>query len=161
MIETATLITLSMLFLIFFRPGKTPPLQNPLLIERPGRYHLTLAPQLNLAQVFIEAVADKIAETAEAMQNSETYYFEVCDKQVAAHGYDTYLLAITQREGMLLVQAARPESNEQSANLQTIRDFSHAVLARYPDDEVHGSGEKIIAAMQSEAKRRDISIRML
>jgi hypothetical protein len=150
-----------MLFLIFFRPGKTPPLQNPLLIERPGRYHLTLAPQLNLAQVFIEAVADKIAESAEAMQNSETYYFEVSDKQVAAHGYDAYLLAITQREGMLFVQAASPESNDQSVQLQTIRDFSHAVLARYPDDEAHGSGEKIIAAVQTEAKRRDISIRML
>lgn len=52
MIETLTIITLSVLFLIFFRPGKTPPLDNPMVIERPGKYHVTLAPQLNLAQPF-------------------------------------------------------------------------------------------------------------
>jgi len=60
MIETITIITLSVLFLIFFRPGKTPPLNNPLVIERPDHYHMTLPPQLNLAQPFIEAVAAQI-----------------------------------------------------------------------------------------------------
>lgn len=49
MMETLILITLPLLFLIYFRPGKTPPLDNPLVINRTGRHQSTLSPQLNLA----------------------------------------------------------------------------------------------------------------
>ena len=63
MIETLTLITLCVLFLIFFRPGKTPPLESQLVIERPGQYKITLVPQLNLAQRFIEALIVRLAKS--------------------------------------------------------------------------------------------------
>ncbi|MFA6971190.1 MAG: hypothetical protein WC208_07290 [Gallionella sp.] len=161
MIETATLITLCMLFLIFFRPGKTPPLENPLVIERPGQYHLTLAPQLNLAQTFIEALANQIASSDEAAQSSATQFFEVRDNQVAAHGFDLYLLAITRRKGMLLFQAARPLSKDKNCYLSTISEFAHAVLARFPDGEEHASGEKIANAALQVAARRGIQIKTL
>src|SRR5487761_2630846 len=98
MVESATLITLCMLYLIFFRPGKTPPLENPLVIERAGQYHLTLAPRLNLAQPFIEAVAGQLALSS--AQNIASQFFEVRDKQVVAHGYDFYLLAVSRRNGL-------------------------------------------------------------
>lgn len=159
MIETATLITLCMLYLIFFRPGKTPPLENPLVIERPGQYHLTLAPQLNLAQPFIEAVANHIGSTGETGQSSATQFFEAHDPQVVAHGFDFYLLALTQRAGMLYVQAARPASKDQ--NLHIIREFAHTVLARFPDGEEHASGEKIVNAALQVAARRGIQIKTL
>lgn len=159
MIESATLITLCMLYLIFFRPGKTPPLQNPLVIERTGQYHLTLAPQLNLAQPFIEAVANQIVSSGQAGQSSSTQFFEVRDKQVAAHGYDSYLLAITRRNGMLLIQAARPVSEDQ--NLHTISEFAHAVLARFPDDQAPALGDEIVAAALHVAGLRGIQIKSL
>lgn len=161
MIETATLITLCMLYLIFFRPGKTPPLQNPLVIERPNQYRLTLAPQLNLAQPFIEAVAGRISASGDAAKSSETCFFEVSDKQVAAHGHDFYLLAITQRDGMLYIQAARPVSKEPGSQLHNISEFAHEILARFPDDKDPASGEKIVAAAQQEAKLRGIRIKNL
>lgn len=161
MIETATLITLCMLYLIFFRPGKTPPLQNPLVIERPGQYHLTLAPKLNLAQPFIEAVVNQIGTSGEAGQSSATQFFEVYDNQVAAHGFDLYLLAITRRNGILLIQAARPVSKDPNAYLDTIREFAQAVLARFPDDEEPASGDKIVATALHEAELRGIKIKTL
>ncbi|MDD4928780.1 MAG: hypothetical protein PHP85_05830 [Gallionella sp.] len=159
MIETATLITLCMLYLIFFRPGKTPPLENPLVIERPGEYHLSLAPQLNLAQSFIEQVASQVRLSDESVENTDTHFFEVRDNQVTAHGFDFYLLAVTRRNGMLLFQAARPQND--SRQFDVIGEFSHAVLDRFPDDEAHISGEAIVSAVTYVAQLRGIKIKAL
>jgi hypothetical protein len=117
MIETATLITLCMLYLIFFRPGKTPPLENPLVIERPGQYQLTLAPQLNLAQPFAEAIANAVSE----LQMGDGHTFKVCDNQVESHGCHFYLLRIGRRDGMICIQADRPmlpEADYRTADVQ-------------------------------------------
>ncbi|MEI7456983.1 MAG: hypothetical protein WCK93_09700 [Nitrosomonadales bacterium] len=160
MIETATLITLCMLYLMFFRPGKTPPLDNPLVIERPGQYHLTLAPQLNLAQSFIEAIAERIAGLADVPPDTATRYFEVCDNQVASHGFDCYLLAITRRAGLLYIQAAPPIAKDHS-NLTVISEFARQVLARFPDDEAHASAEEIVSAVQQASKQRGNQIKLL
>ncbi len=161
MIESATLLTLCMLYLIFFRPGKTPPLENPLVIERPGQYHLTLAPKLNLAQPFVEAVINQLRSSGEPVQNSKTCYFEVRDKQVAAHGFDFYLLAITERDGMVLVQASRPLSKDAAGQLQNISEFAHPVLAKFPEDDVQVSGEKIAEVVQKVARLRQVQVKML
>lgn len=159
MIEFTTLITLSILYLIFFRPGKTPPLKNPLVIERPGQYHMTLAPHLNLAQPFIEELARHIGTSDEA--SSETKYFEVRDKQVTSHGFDFYLLAITRRKKMLFFQAARPLSKDQTGQLHTISEFAHSVLARFPDDDEHVFCEEIVTAVQQVAGKRGMQARTL
>jgi hypothetical protein len=130
MIETLTLITLCMLYLVFFRPGKTPPLKNSLVIDRPGKYHVTLAPHLNLAQPLVESIAQLLLESTERSGDSNTLFFEVRDKQATAHGHQAYLLAITQRDGIMFFQAAAPAGK--SAPLQTISTMSHDVLARFP-----------------------------
>ena len=163
MIETITLITLSVLFLIFFRPGKTPPLNNSLVIERPGQYRMTLAPQINLAQPFIEAVAKQIAAASDLVECSETKLFEVRDKQVTAHGYDNYLLAITLRNGMLYFQATSPSNGDQNGFSKTIREFADAELARFPVSGEHDPAldERIVRAAQEAAQLRSIHIRQL
>jgi len=163
MIETATLITLCMLFLIFFRPGKTPPLENPLVIERAGKYHITLAPQLNLAQPYIEAIAREIEASNDATCSSVTQYIEVQDKQVTAHGKDFYLLAVTQRNGMLYFQTARPADNQSGSQLSAIREFADQVLARFPDACEHDTAldEGLLAAAQNAAQLRGIVIKPL
>jgi hypothetical protein len=162
MIEFTTLVTLSILYLIFFRPGKTPPLENPLVIERPGQYHMTLAPHLNLAQPFIEEVASRIVSSYDAASGCETKYFEVRDKQVKAHGFDFYLLAVTRRNGMLFFQAARPLSKDQTGQLHTISEFSRSVLARFPDDAAQGCvGEDVAQVVQQVAGQRGMQIRAL
>jgi hypothetical protein len=162
MLETLTIITLSVLFLVFFRPGKTPPLNNPLVIERPGQYHMTLAPQLNLAQPFIEAIAKQIGSPCDAAECSSTQYFEVRDKQVTAHGHDFYLLAITRRNSMLYFQAVSPQSNDKN-NRKTIGEFADGVLMRFPSTGKHDAAldEYIVAAAQDSAKLRSIHIKHL
>lgn len=163
MIETATLITLSLLFLIFFRPGKTPPLEKSLVIERAGRYTLTLAAQLNLAQPFIEGVAARLADFDTRGQSSTTCYFEVRDPQVTAHGFDFYLLACTLRNGIWLFQAARPASIHPEQQYDTLCQFAHGVLAGFPDEETTAPhwAEKIESAVQAEAQTRTSRIKTL
>lgn len=163
MIETLTIITLFVLFLIFFRPGKTPPLDNPLVIERPSQYHMTLAPQLNLAQPFIEAVAKQTGTPNDATQYSATQCFEVRDRQVAAHGHDCYLLTITLRNGMLYFQVASPLDGDQNSRRKTILKFADAVLARFPAIGEHNTAldERIVAATQKAAQLCRIHIKHL
>lgn len=158
MIETLTIITLCVLYLVFFSPGKTPPLNNPLVIERPGKYHVTLAPHLNLAQPFVEAIARQLLESPERSGNSTTQFFEVRDKHVTAHGHAAYLLAITRRNGMLYFQAAAPIDN--GTPLQTIGELSRNVLARFPltgepDDSVN---QEIVSTAQQVASTKRIEI---
>ena len=163
MIETITIITLTLLLMSILRPGKTPPLDNPLVIERPGQYHMTLAPLLNLAQPFIEAVAGQIGPLDNSAQYSATQYFEVRDKQVTAHGHDFYLLAITLHDGMLYFQAARPLDGDQNNCRKTIDEFAAAVLVRFPaTGELNPTlDERLVAAAQEAARLRAAQIKLL
>ena len=163
MIETLTVITLAVLYIVFFRPGRTPPLKNSLVIERIGQFHMTLAPQLNLAQPFIEAIAGQVRPQIGESKDSTTQCFEVCDKQVSAHGHDCYLMAMTLREGILYFQAVSPKSNDQHGLLDTIIDFADGVLSRIP---IRGKpnralDELLIAAVQKAAKIDDVRIKIL
>ena len=163
MIETATIITLCMLYLIFFRPGKTPPLENPLVIERAGQFHATLAPRLNLAQAYIEEIAKQLGASGATTHSSATQFFAVQDKQVTAHGYDYYLLAVTLCNGMLYFQAASPSSKDDSSQLQVIREFSDTVLSRFPATGEYDVGldEGVLAVVKEAALLRGIEIRLL
>lgn len=163
MIETITLITICMVYLIFFRPGKTPPLENPLVIERAGKYHITLAPKLNLAQPFIEEIARQVGASGIATGSSATLCFTVRDKEVKAHGYDFYLLAMTQRNGMLYFQTASPSSNDPATQAGVVREIADKALTRFPDEgkpdaAVDGA---LVAATQRAAKLRGIEIKQL
>lgn len=158
MIETLTIITLCVLYLVFFRPGKTPPLSKSLMIDRPGKYHVTLAPHLNLAQPFVEAIAQRLMEPTGRSGDSGTQFFEVTDRHVTSHGHDTYMLAITQRNGILLFQASAPEGD--SDHLQTISGFAQNVLAKFPltgepDDTID---QEIISTAQRVAGTRRVEI---
>ena len=163
MIETFTIITVSLLLLIYFRPGKTPPLDNPLVIERPGHYRVTLAPQLNLAQPFIEAIAVQIIQPLDKDHHSRTQCFEVRDRQVTAHGHKHYLLAITQRNGMLYFQATAPRSLTPDTPYETLMEFSNAVMANITVTGSHDTAldERIVSAVQITAQQRQIEIRIL
>lgn len=158
MIETLTIITLCVLYLVFFRPGKTPPLSKSLVIDRPGKYHVTLAPHLNLAQPFVEAIAQRLIESGERTGDSGTQYFRITDKHVTSHGHDTYLLAITQRNGILLFQAAAPEGD--ADHLQTISEFAENVLARFPltGETYLNVDQEIVSAAQRVAGTKRVEI---
>ena len=163
MIETITIITLCVLYLVFFRPGKTEPLKNPLVIERPGQYHMTLAPQLNLAQPFVEAVAQQLGQAGDAGQNTASVYFEVRDRQVTAHGDDCYLLAITRRNGMVYFQATAPQGKGHDGRVATLRAFADEALARFPaaQDAPLGDDAQFVAAVRQVAQSRGVVVQPL
>lgn len=130
MIETLTLITLSVIALILFRPGKTPPLENPLTINRVGQFHAVLAPKLNLAQPLLENISHRVNEDLRK-RDTAPLYFKVEDRDVKAHGQNFYLLAATLQNGVLYFQAAAPVANQD--DVHTIRTFSQAELSRHPE----------------------------
>ena len=118
-----------MLYLVFFRPGTTPVSTAPLIIERTGKYRMTLAPQLNLAQPFIEVVAKRI-EAAQHVVVGESV-FEVCDKRVTPKGFDCYELVIAQSDGMLCFGARNPQDKENGSAVldQTLNDIVRTAAA--------------------------------
>ena len=86
--------------LIIFGKGKLLPSEKTLVIERKGQYRMVLAPGLNLAQPFIEAIAKQVA-LGETCQDGSLLCFEVSDKHVATRKRPFYLLEICIREGVL------------------------------------------------------------
>lgn len=165
MIELALLIILVLAVIAIIRPGKTPPLDNPLIIQRPGQHHMTLAPQLNLAQPLLETISQEIRKHVQPQENCATQCFEVRDRQVRAHGQDFYLLAITQRNGMLYFQAIapRPLVRDGDSHFNTLMEFAHAVLANIPAPDAYNAeaGEQIAAAARIAAQQHQVEIKHL
>ncbi|HEY5993038.1 MAG TPA: hypothetical protein VIU46_00390 [Gallionellaceae bacterium] len=161
MIETLTLITISLIALIIFRPGKTPPLENPLVINRIGQFHAVLAPRINLAQPLLENISRRVTEEVRAGANTPPLYFKVQDKEVKAHGQDCYLLAATLRDGVLYFQATAPGSNQNE--LDTIRAFSEAELSRNPETRARAdqASASLIDAIHAAASQRGASLTAL
>lgn len=163
MIETLTLITLCISYLIFFRPGKTPPLKNPLVIERVGHYRMTLAPQLNLAQPFIEAIAEQLRTSIDAKVNNSTHLFEVRDKRVTSHGYDYYLLSVTGRAGLLYFQAIPPLTEHQDKHSGDMRKFLHEWVSCLSESSIteNSPDEHRVETVLKVAAEHGINIRVL
>lgn len=162
MIETFTVVTLIFLYLIFFRPGKTPQLENSLVIERPGKYKITLAPKLNLAQPFIESIAARILFEENAICSS-TQFFAVRDKQVNRHDCEGFLLVISYSNGMLYFQAEQPSSDDRSRHFEWLCEFTDDVLENAPASD-NGSAEPdscIIAATQNVASELGVDVNLL
>ncbi len=164
MIETLTIITLCVLFLIFFRPGKTPPLENQLVIERPGQYKITLAPKLNVAQPFIEAIIDRLAKSNVSTQHvSARQFFAVSDRQVAtAHG-DVYLLAIIVRDGMIYFVGVQPASGDPATHLETIKTNAQDLLKDFPvsDERSKVLEDSLFVAIREVSGERGIVVDQL
>lgn len=108
MIELTLLTILLAIVIIVIKPGRTPPLENPLVIERSGQFRATLAPKLNLAQPLIESISKNMSAQARALGDTSTLYFSIQDGDVKAHGADHYLLAVTLHDGILHFAVCSP-----------------------------------------------------
>jgi hypothetical protein len=163
MIESITIVTITLLLLAYFRPGKTPPLENALSIERSGKYTIALAAKLNLAQPFVERVAERIRLSISGMDGGAIQYFIVRDRQVKAHGSDIYLLAIGCRNQMLYFFAANPKGLKPNEYLDAIKASSFDFLKDFPVSDSQESGlNEIIANMTlAIAKETGIEVKTL
>lgn len=108
MIELTLLTILFTIVVIVIKPGRTPPLENPLVIDRIGQFRATLAPKLNLAQPLLESISKNMSEQARSLGDTSTLYFSIQDGDVKAHGADHYLLAVTLLDGILHFAVCSP-----------------------------------------------------
>jgi hypothetical protein len=132
--ESLLLLTIITLIVITIRRARPVILENPVNIHRPGQYHITLAPQLNRVQSFVEQIAGKFIELHHPKGDLPTQYFEVRDPKVFSRGQNSYLLAVSLRGGELYFQAANPGSSkhQEGSHYKTLHDFSEAVLQHHP-----------------------------
>jgi hypothetical protein len=163
MIESITVAIITLILLAYFRPGKTPPLENPLTIERSGKYKIMLLPRLNLAQPFIEDVAEVIRPLIVGINGSATQYFVVRDSQVKAHGRDIYLLAICCQNQILYFYGANPKANTPDEYLDVIKAYSIDGTKDYPDSDLNKEmlEEIIVSSIVAVAKKRRIEVSQL
>jgi hypothetical protein len=132
--ESLLLLTIITLIVITIRRARPVILENPVIIHRPGQYHITLAPQLNRAQTFIEQIAKHYTQSHLHQRDLPTQYFEVHDPKVFSKGQNCYLLAIALRDGVLYFQAVNPKSRQHDADshYKTLHDFAESVLQHHP-----------------------------
>lgn len=108
MIELTLLTILFTIVVIVIKPGRTPPLENPLVIERIGQFRATLAPKLNLAQPLLESISKNLSEQARSSGDTSTLYFSINDGDVKAHGAKHYLLSVTLHQKILHFAVCSP-----------------------------------------------------
>jgi hypothetical protein len=163
MIESITIVTITILLLAYFRPGKTPPLENPLSIVRAGKYEIKLEAKLNFAQPFLESLAERIRPLIENLDGSAVQYFVVQDKQVKAHGSDRYLLAVCCRDHMIYFYGANPKPSSPSEYLDVIKAYSIDSIRDFSSTSYNkGTIEQIIHdAVWLVAKNRNVVVAKL
>ena len=160
--ETLLLITITTLVILTIRRAKPVVLENPVVIQRPGQYHITLAPQLNQAQSFVEHIAKQFAQSNPPRDDIPSQYFEIRDPKVFPKGFKCYLLAITMREGFLFFQAASPKKDKPD-NLETVREFADTVLKQHPHNpaEKEQDAGQLMAAINEVASRMQVGVKPL
>ena len=163
MIEiTVAIIIITVIVVLTLRNTKRVALESPLILNRTGQYHATLAPRLNVAQTFVEAIAKQLSGPREANQSSATQCFEVRDPEAAKLGQERYLMAITMRHGLLYFQAITPLTSDQDSH-DMLMEAAHNALARIPvtDRQESGTDEHIIASTGKAAQQLGINIKKI
>jgi len=163
MIETLTVISLCFLYLAFFRPGKIPPLDNPLVIERPGQYKIRLAPKLNLVLPFVESIAGRIAPTDEMKNCQSVKFFAVRDQQIAENQNAVYFLVLTFQHGMLDIQGVRPSQAMKSSCVDWIIQLTEDTIIKLPIESKYSGllDSHIIEAVQDAAHLHKLDVNWL
>jgi hypothetical protein len=163
--ESLLLITIISLVVLTILRARPVVLDNPVTIERPGQYHMMLAPQLNRAQTFIEQIAKKFITSHPPEGDLPSQYYEIRDPAVFAKGESAYLLAVTLRNGMLYFQAVNPQplSGEAGSPLKTLRETSEKVLLQHPGSRPADEqwAEKLQDSVNTVAGQLNITVETL
>lgn len=163
--ETLLLITLITLVVLTIRRARPVVLENPVTINRPGRYQIILAPQLNRAQTFIEEIAKPYMLMHPPQADLPTQHYEIRDPIVFAKGESVYLLAVALRDGMLYFQAINPKPlhHDVDSHLKILREFSETSLQQHPITEPAGAvwAEKLRESVGMIAGQMKITVKEL
>ncbi len=153
MIEiTLATIIITIIVVLTLRNTKQAILENPLILNRTGQYHATLAPRLNIAQVLIEAIAKQIPGPHDQSPDSAPQCFEVRDPSAVAIEQELYQLVIAIRDGGLFFQATASHS---------LDDNQKVSAETSPDTRTHNleMNKRIVVAANTAAQQLGIRIR--
>ncbi|HXU92909.1 MAG TPA: hypothetical protein VFP33_04570 [Gallionella sp.] len=159
MIELVLLVVVVATVILAIRKGDAAAPAEPIIAQRPGQYHITLAPQLGSSLGFIEAVAQRLAGDSLPAGDVPTRYFRACRADGQAESL--YLLAIAFRKGVFFIQAIVPRPlRDEESHLVDLREFSEAVLLHYPPVPPldAGGAERIDAAVEEVARQYGIAV---
>lgn len=131
---------LIIVILVVIGKGKILPSEKSLIIERKGQFKMYLAPGLNLAQPFIEAIANQVPLRADTDQNGLILCFEVRDKNIASHKKPFYLLKVSLQNGYLSFDA-RHSSQEPILPNTTSSEYSCQTMMDDVENAIHAVAE--------------------
>ncbi len=94
--------------LVVIGRGMILPSEKPIIIERNGQFKMHLAPGLNLAQPFLEAIVDRVPRGEKPDGNGIMLRFRVQDKNISSRKLPFYLLEVSLRDGYLCFDASLP-----------------------------------------------------
>lgn len=163
--ESLLLITIITLVVLTIRRARPVILETPVIIQRSGQYQITLAPQLNRAQTFLEQIAKQFTQSHQSGGDLSTQYFEVRDPRVFSKGESSYLLAIALRGGVLYFQAVNPKSlrGDTGNRYKTLNEYSEAAMQHHPLSEPadEGGAEKLSGSVETVAGQLQIDVKVL
>ena len=120
MFELFFLAGLVALVVWLIRGKSTVVFDEPVIVQEPGLYHATIAPQFTKSQQLIAEIAQQFRQTDRA--DIGTRYFDLHD--AGLH----YLMAVTRRAGVLYFQVI----GHTTEGVQDLRSFSEQVLLHHP-----------------------------
>lgn len=163
MIELTLLTILTILVVLTLRHVKPPVLEHPLVIQRVGQYHITLAPQLNGAQTLMEHIAKEFAVFRPVQGECDTQFFSVNDPQLFGNKDQFYLLAVSLRGNLLYFQVIAPPPllRDEDSHLAAIRTFAAAVMVQQPANVNNDAANLVNLAITQAAQNLSITVKPL
>ena len=163
MLELTILTILTILIALTLRHVKPPVLEHPLVIQRAGQYHITLAPQLNGAQTFMEYIAKEFAAHQPVLGECDTQFFSVNDPQLFANKDQFYLLAVSLRGALLYFQVIAPPTllKDKDSHLAAMQTFAAEVLSQQPANVNNDAAGVVNQAITKAAQNLRIAVQPL
>ena len=160
MYELVILVVLVAVIVLSIRGGKKH-LDTPIIIHLPGQYHITLAPRLERAELFIKKIAEQFRTSHTSQTDIATQFFEISDSTDSGRNEVNYWLAIAWRNGTLFFQAITGDYAIAEENLQKLREYSEAVLVNHPPREPldHSGGDHLRQVVETMADQSNTSVK--
>lgn len=126
--------------LIIIGRGKILPSEKTIIIDRKGQYKMELAPGLNLAQPFIEAIVKQISLREVASQDGVLLSFEVRDKNINSRKQPFYLLQVSLQNGYLSFDA-RPAPQTPFFSDTTSFEYDNQKIMEDVENAIHAAAK--------------------
>ncbi len=122
--------------LLIIGRGKILPSEKAIIIDRKGQYKMGLAPGLNLAQPFIEAIAKQLTLHADVCRSGLMRSFKVRDKNIASRKRPFYLLQISLQNGYLSFDARHAPQDTVLSNT-TLFEYHDQTMTDDVENAIH------------------------